>query len=85
MAAGIQYSKSGLDSIAGQLAQQFKHLMEQAADFEAWLSAQQTADLTNLGYATSDIAVLQGAAADMALLVQVATGQATVATAHSFS
>jgi hypothetical protein len=54
MAAGIQYSKAGLDSIAGQLAQQFKHLMEQAADFEAWLSAQQTTDLTNLGYATGN-------------------------------
>lgn len=85
MAAGIQYTKVALDNIAGGLAQQFKRLMEQAADFETWLSAQNATDLEALGYSAADVTLLQGAAADMAQLVQIATAQATLTTAKDFT
>lgn len=85
MAAGISYSKAQLDGIAGSVAQQFKQLMERAADFQAWFAAQADADLTALGYSTDDIATLRGAAADMAQLVALATGQSTLANAQDFT
>lgn len=85
MAAGIQYSKAQLDSIAGGLSQQFKRLMEQAADFQSWLSAQTDADLTALGYSAEDISILRGGASDMATLVAIAEGQATQTTAQDFT
>ncbi|MGZ3714575.1 MAG: hypothetical protein ACXVA4_04085, partial [Ktedonobacterales bacterium] len=82
---GIQPTKADIDSMSGSLSRELNSVMERITEFKAWLDTQTDNNLqTTYGYTASDTANLRSAFNDLAQLVTIYQGTATLATAKDF-
>jgi len=84
MGIGIQPTKVDIDFRGGSVAAGLETQMAKVAEFKYFLDGQSDAALVTLGYTTDEVAVLRSAYGDLALLVQIYQGLATLPTAKDF-
>lgn len=86
MSVGYSAGKTDVDARAGQLSMQLRNTFADVVRFKAWLDAQTDAQLTALGYNSTDITALRASYTDLYTLRQVAYGvQATGASNFFFN
>jgi hypothetical protein len=84
MSVGLPVGKSDIDNRIGRLALQLRELIYQVPMLKERLDAMTDTELTALGYSTADVTLLRASMVDLALIQQIALGQATLATAYDF-
>lgn len=87
MASGIIATKAMVDAQAGGLARDLEVLMDRIGQFSDWLDSKLDAELTALGYDSTDIANLRsayGGGNELDKLRQVYEGAATQGTPLDF-
>ncbi len=84
MSAGLQPTKADVDANAGGIAKDLQTTVDRVVSFKYWLDAQLDADLTTLGYSSTDITNLRSAYSDLAQLATIYQGAATLSPVKDF-
>ena len=82
--AGLQVTKGEIDSVTGAISRDLMRNLERAVRAARWLQSKDDPYLTSLGYTAEDITELRQFQARSIQLVDIFTGQATLATAFNF-
>lgn len=85
MAAGLQIDRPTLNSVAGNLALQFRVWYRAVESLQRGATGLDDAALTAMGYSAQDITELRAAVVSMVKIKNVATGQATQASASDLT
>lgn len=84
MAIGFPQTKADIDSRAGALATSVRDLLGQVQRFQQYLVATPDANLTGLGYSTTEVAQLKSAFTDLDKLRTIYEGTGTQASVYDF-
>ena len=85
MAVGYAKTSTDMNNILGGVARDFLLLMRRIMDYGVDLAVVQDADLTAMGYSSSDITLIHNYMNDMGTLRNVATGVSTQGTLKDFT
>lgn len=84
MSAGLAIQKASVDSEVGAIGRDLNLVVGRIVNFKSWLDGQLDADLTTLGYSSTDIANLRSSLSDAKQLADLYTGSATLTVTKDF-
>jgi hypothetical protein len=82
--AGFPTTKNDIDARIGSLIVVIRDSLDAAVRIDTWLDATSDQDMTAKGYTTDEVATIKSAFNALAVLRNVANGQATVPNADDF-
>lgn len=87
MSVGIELTKAGIDSRAGNLTWTLFDTLNKISDYHTRLGTIPDATLTDvsIGYTSNEVAILKSAFTDLDKLAQIFRGTQTQATVYDFS
>lgn len=84
MAIGLGFSKNDVDQLLGGTCRDINNILYRLSQISDRITLMQDADLTALGYSSTEVATIRTFITNMATLKAVFTGAQALTTPHAF-